>query len=123
MGLRVIDAIDAAGGFSADAADTYLNLADILVDGSKLYVPSLTEATQLPAAEEVPATPESTLININTASLEQLMTLPGIGEAKANDIISYRESQGQFSSIEDLKNVPGIKEGIFNKVRELISVN
>ena len=127
-GMRVIDAIDAAGGFAADAADTYLNLADILVDGSKLYVPSLAEVDAGLIEEELTttglsATPESTLININTASSEQLMTLPGIGESKAGDIINYRESQGQFSSIEELKNVPGIKDGIFNKVKELISVN
>lgn len=127
-GFRVIDAIDAAGGFITDAADTYLNLADTLVDGSKLYVPSLEEVSSGQMAEELPttslpATQESALININTASLEQLMTLPGVGEAKAKDIINYRESQGQFSSIEDIKNVPGIKDGIFNKVKELISVN
>jgi len=122
-GLRVIDAIDAAGGFITGAADTYLNLADILADGSKIYVPSLEEVSQGLVEEELSPTQESALVNINTASLEQLKTLPGIGEAKAKDIINYRESQGQFSSIEDLKNVPGIKDGVFNKVKELISVN
>lgn len=122
-GHRVIDAIDAAGGFIADAADTYLNLADPLVDGSKLYVPSIEEAIKEPAKESLHTNQESPLLNINTATMEQLMTLPGIGESKAKDIINYRESKGQFGSLEDIMNVPGIKDGVFNKVKDLISVD
>ena len=62
-------------------------------------------------------------VNINTATAEQLQTLPGIGQAKANAIVAYRENNGNFSSIEDLRKVPGIKEGVFGQVQSLICVN
>lgn len=61
-------------------------------------------------------------INLNTASREELLTLPGIGEAKAAAVVAYREANGGFSSIEDIKNVEGIKEGVFQKIKELITV-
>ena len=61
-------------------------------------------------------------VNINTADIDKLTSLPGIGKAKAGSIISYREDHGAFQSIEELKNVEGIKDGVFNKVKDLISV-
>ena len=95
-----------------------------LAAGTRLY-----EAIE--AAEgETAADPEYTedevsngLVNINTATAEQLQTLPGIGQAKANAIVAYRENNGNFSSIEDLRKVPGIKEGVFGQVQSLICVN
>jgi len=62
-------------------------------------------------------------VNINTADLALLMTLPGIGESKAGSIISYREEHGKFSSIEELMNITGIKEGVYTKIKEHITVN
>jgi competence protein ComEA len=62
-------------------------------------------------------------ININTASMEQLMEIPGIGEAKAKAIINYRETNGGFSSIEEVMNIEGVKEGVFSKMKEYIVVN
>ena len=65
----------------------------------------------------------ASMININTADVERLMTLPGIGESKARDIIAYRQEHGDFASIEELMNVSGIKENLFEKVRDKIIVN
>lgn len=66
---------------------------------------------------------ESTgLVNLNTASINQLMTLPGIGESKAKDIVRYREENGGFQSIEDIMKISGIKEAVFQKIRSLITV-
>ena len=62
------------------------------------------------------------LVNINTASAAELQSLPGIGEAKAKQIVSYREANGDFSSIEDIKNVSGIGDGIFNQINSLIKI-
>ena len=67
--------------------------------------------------------PEDGRINLNTASKEQLMTLSGIGESKAETIISYREKNGAFQTIEDLMNIPGIKNGVFEKIKDNIRVN
>jgi len=69
------------------------------------------------------AEPEDGRINLNTASKEQLMTLSGIGESKAETIISYREKNGAFQTIEDLMNIPGIKNGVFEKIKDNIRVN
>ena len=69
------------------------------------------------------AEPEDGRINLNTASKEQLMTLSGIGESKAETIISYREKNGAFQTIEDLMNIPGIKNGVFEKIKDNIMVN
>ena len=66
--------------------------------------------------------PEPMLVNINTANAEELMTLPGIGEARAAAIIEYRQQMGEFQEIEDIMNVKGIKTGIFSKINSLICV-
>lgn len=132
-GARLNEVIELAGGFTKDAASTYLNLAQQAEDGEKIYVPSLAELasmspeqTDLGNAKEEPSSGETDIaedkININTANIDMLTTLPGIGEAKANYIVSYREEQGEFQSIEELKNVEGIKEGVFEKIKDLITV-
>jgi len=130
---RIVDAIAAAGGFDEEAAEAYLNQASFLADGQQVYVPTEQEADQafqLPAGADTgmagtqAGTTETELsgININTASKEQLMNLPGIGEAKAESILRYRESSGGFRTIEDIMQVEGIKEGLFYKMQEQICV-
>ncbi len=125
-GSRYQDAISAAGGFREDASTSYLNLATVLVDGEKLQVPTEEEAASREALDEAEALAASeaadSLININTATKEELMTLPGIGEARAEAIIQYREENGGFSCIEDIMNVSGIKEASFAKLKEKIKV-
>lgn len=124
-GNRVTHAIFAAGGMTDKAADSYLNQAELLEDGQKIYVPDQEEAESgaLPASAGE-AAPEASdgKININTADKTLLTQLNGIGESRAEAIISYRESKGAFQSIEEIKNVDGIKEGIFEKIKEQIKV-
>lgn len=137
QGDRVSKAIDKAGGFTGDADINYLNLALELTDGMKIYVPPITETSltevdysqsgndlgQIDGSLNVSvASNVSRLININTATIEELMSIPGIGEAKAKSIVSYRDEHGKFSSIEGIMNIPGIKEGLFNKIKDKISV-
>ena len=126
LDARVNDAIEAAGGMTDAAAGTYLNLAEKISDGQKIEVPSEEEAEDLEAAakeqEETARAQESGLVNLNTATAEQLMTLTGIGEAKANDILEYRETHGGFSSVEELMEIPGIKSGVFQKIKDKITI-
>ncbi len=115
QGSRVFEAIQAAGGFSEEAAVNEVNQAELLEDEMKLYVPTRQELA-------VQAEEDSGKININKASLADLMTLPGVGEAKANQIIQYREENGAFQSIEDIMLISGIKEGLFQKIKEYITI-
>ena len=116
---RVVDAVEAAGGMTEEASDTWLNLAELLSDGQKIEVPSAERAEEL-LEEEKEA--ESGLVNLNTASAEELMTLTGVGEAKARAILDYREEHGGFQKPEDLMEIPGIKEGVFQKIKDQITV-
>ena len=120
-GTRLYEAIKAAGGAADDADLQQLNLADTLTDGQRVYVPA--EGETAASAEYTEDKVSNGLVNINTATAEQLQTLPGIGQAKANAIVAYREANGNFSSVEDLRKVPGIKEGVFGQVQSLICVN
>ncbi len=117
-GSRVCDVIDEAGGFTENAAKEYINLASKVSDGEKIIVYSVTQIN-----EGVMLESQSSLVNINTADADKLMTLPGIGEARANDIIKYREKNGRFETIEDIMKVSGIKEAAFSKIEDLITVN
>ena len=131
-GARIFEAVSLAGGFTAEAAQNWLNLADVVSDGMKLEVPSKTQVTEeawLKRASEntgnrsVQAEGSSTVrVNINTASKEELMTLKGIGASRADDIIRYREENGGFPAIEDIMKVPGIKNAAFQKIKENITV-
>ncbi len=151
-GSLVRDAVAAAGGFSDKADREYLNLAREVSDHERVYVPSLEEtAVQTVggssgnvagsgSAASGRRTEESDksmagsgngsnsgingngLVNINTATAEELITLPGIGEARARDIISYRTNIGPFEKIEDIKNVSGIGDKMFTKLMGLITV-
>lgn len=118
-GSRADDALQAAGGFAEDAHREYVNLAAKVADGEKLYFPTIEEAEELEAAADAM---RSGLVDINAADAALLMTLPGIGEARARDIIDYREQNGDFLTEEDLQKVPGIKENMYAKLRDKIIV-
>ncbi|CDD46630.1 putative uncharacterized protein [Firmicutes bacterium CAG:534] len=125
-GSRVYEAIEAAGGFAQGAMEAYLNQADFLQDGMKLYVPSKEEVGEnflLSGDSVMTGSTEGSKVNINTADETLLRTLPGVGESKAKSIIAYREKNGSFGKIEDIMNVEGIKEGLFRKIEDGITVN
>lgn len=117
--MRIVDALDLAGGLLEEADSNQLNLATKVVDQMVIYVPIKGEETNL-IAEGVLSTQENGKININTGSKEELMTLNGIGEKKAESIIQYREENGSFSTIEDIKNISGIGEKTFENLKEEI---
>ncbi len=105
-----------------NAVDEALNLAEFIEDGQRIYVPCTAEADAGMFMQEDESQAPG-LVNINKADVDELMTLPGIGEAKAKNIIKYRESNGNFDSIEALKNVDGIKEGVYAALSDLITVD
>lgn len=126
---RVFQAIEAAGGFLPEAAASAVNQAQPVSDGQQIYVPTQEEAEEgaLPAAIQ-PADPGSEttdangVVNINTADAAALKSLSGIGDAKAQAILTYREEHGPFSSIEEIMQVPGIKESTFSAIKDKIAV-
>ncbi len=120
-GSRVEDALKAAGGFAGEADKNRVNLADWVTDGEKLYFPTEGEA-ELPQAAEENAERSDGFVNINSAGTKELCTLPGIGETRAADIISYRERNGIFESTEDIMKVPGIKSAAYEKIKDRITV-
>ncbi len=133
---RIADAIELAGGVTDDADLSNVNLAYVLEDGMKVKIPSkndeiLTEQEYITTENgenivtennDISKESESSLININTASQSELETLPGIGSATAMKIINYREENGKFNSIEDLKNVKGIGDAKYENIKDLIKV-
>ena len=124
-GSRVYTAIQAAGGMTEEADQNYLNQAESLKDGQQVYVPSKGEAeTDADSwkGERVMREKDNGKVNLNTAGKEELMTLTGIGEAKAESIIRYREENGEFQTPEDLMKIEGIKTGVFDKIKEQITV-
>lgn len=118
-GSRVFDAVEAAGGFTEEADEDDLNLAGTLCDGTKLYICS-KEETRNRTETKAEAFEEDGRVDLNTADRKTLMTLPGIGEAKAEAIISYREKNGPFSVPEDLMKISGIKAALYEKLRDLV---
>ena len=125
-GSRIIDVIDKAGGLLDEAETTAVNFAQILSDQMVIYVPK--EGEELPkdalTTEEQTddAETETTLVDINKAEKEALMTLNGIGNSKAENILSYREENGLFETIEEIKNVSGIGEATFENLKDSITV-
>lgn len=132
---RIIDAIDKAGGLKDEADITNINLAYIIEDGMKIHIPSKEEKESTIIVEsnidsgtveqsnEIKSNNNKKLkININTATKTDLETLPGIGESTALKIIEYRKEKGKFKLIEDIKQVNGIGENKFNKIKKLITV-
>lgn len=119
---RVSDAIESAGGFTKKADKDAINLARILTDGEQILVPRKQKLSSKGNNNPTQTASEETFVNINTASAEELMTLPGIGEAKAGAIIEYRTKNGAFTSKEDLMKISGIKEGVYNKIESFIVI-
>ena len=126
---RIYEAVDAAGGFTENAARECVNLASKVSDGMQITIYNREEAASLPADSVSvggnagkSGTSGSGLVNLNTATKEELMTLKGIGESKAEDIIRYREKSGGFKKIEDIMKISGIKENGFQKIKDSITV-
>lgn len=113
-GSRIYEAIDAAGGFLSDAEKSQVNQAEILSDEMTIYVPKVGEAEKDSQSDGK--------INLNQATKEQLMTLPGVGESRAESIIAYRETHGKFKKIEEIMNISGIKEALFDKIKDRIKI-
>lgn len=127
---RVVKAIEAAGGLLEDADPFLVNQARILEDGEQIRILTREEAEQADISDYTEGTDneqrdsvKEEKININTADVDTLMTLPGIGQAKADAIVEYRKSSGGFQKIEDIMNISGIKEAVFAKIKEKITVS
>lgn len=134
-GSRVVDAIGAAGGETDDADLNSLNLAYMLNDGEKIYVPNKQETkdenknyieggggTNISQAGTDQNNSKNEKININTAGEDELMKITGIGESTAKKIIEYRNQNGRFKTIEDIKKIPGIGDSKYNNMKEEIRV-
>jgi len=128
-GSRLYEAVALAGGFSADADPAYHNLARSISDGERIYIFSFKETKELSIQQQVTGEEgearglsKTGLINLNTATAEQLMELPGIGEAKAKSILEYRTGIGQFTAPEEIMNVSGIGEAMYEKIKDKITV-
>ena len=150
-GMRLFEAVELAGGFSPDADEVWLNQAQILQDGQRLYIYTHEETKELqnvqpqdrtqpfgaPDAQAVqgglpygedaqeqptgePSAEEK--VNINTADKAELMTLSGIGEARAEAIIQYRSQHGGFSAVEEIQEISGIKNAVYSKIKDRITV-
>ncbi|MCT6923268.1 helix-hairpin-helix domain-containing protein [Metasolibacillus sp.] len=119
---RIIDAIQMAGGYTEQADTKMINHAQRLQDEMVIYVPFQGEELADSVNIAVPQLNASGKVNINTADETQLMTIPGIGPAKAQAIISYRNEAGKFQTIDDIKKVSGIGEKSFERIKELIEV-
>lgn len=119
QGSRCHDALKAAGGFAEDAAEEAVNLARQVKDGEQIFFPTEAEVETLVAVEQ---NEQAGLVNINTADVDKLCELPGIGESKAQAIVLYREQNGAFAVAEDIMKIPGIKESAYNKIKDLITV-
>lgn len=132
---RIADAIEKAGGLTQEADLSDINLAYLLEDGMKIYIPNQNERQENNEKTEDTAKTENTpsmqiqdtntkqdVININTATQEELDTLPGIGPATAAKIIAYRKEKGKFNNKEEIKEVSGIGEAKYEKIKEYISI-
>lgn len=117
-GARIADAIEHAGGVTKKASLDNINLAAYVEDGEKIKIPSKAEEKR--RAEQAAASGQSQ-VNINVASASDFMTLPGIGESRANDIVAYRQENGDFQDVSEIMNVAGIKEGIYNRIKDKIT--
>ena len=143
-GSRIIDAVEAGGGFLPEADEACCNLAEEIVDGCQIYIMTKSESCADGQTEKkagIQTSPDSDmqttdrnvrsnsatalengLVNLNTADVAALMTLPGIGESRAKAIISYREQHGEFAQIEDIMKISGIKQAAFSKIKDKITV-
>lgn len=129
-GARVCDAVDAAGGFTGKASRDYWNLAELLTDGQMISFPTEEEAAERKKHDtQASADPAFTnpktdgKVNINTADVKQLQRLSGIGQTRAEAIVAYRDENGAFAKAEDIMKVSGIKNALFEKMRDDITVD
>lgn len=118
---RVFEAVESAGGLLETAAADQLNQAETVSDGQQIYVPDIEEANTGTSGTDRAEKDER--VDLNTAGKEELMTLAGIGEVRAEAILRYREEHGRFESVEELKQIEGIKEGIFNRIKDKVRVS
>lgn len=121
---RLLEVIEKAGGFTEEADSRQVNLAQIVTDQMMIYIPR--EGEEIPdelVLDQVNDVDSVGRININTADITELTQLKGIGEARAASIIEYREEYGRFESVEEIKNVSGIGEAIFEGFKDEIVVN
>lgn len=150
-GDRIYEAVEMAGGMTADAGTCAVNLAQSVYDGLMVYIPDSEEAAEMAGSMTLAgdgvvsaggsvtseggsagngkgtsggtaSSQEDGRLNLNTASLAELMTLSGIGQTKAQAVVNYRDAHGGFSSVEEIMNVDGIKEGLYNRIRDQIKV-
>ena len=123
-GTRLNEVLKLADGFREDAAKDAVNLAATVEDGSMIRVPTIDEAAKNVESADAGLVAEehSGKVDLNRAEKAELMTLPGVGERKAEQILAYRKAHGKFRSIEEIKNIPGIKEKAFEKLKDSIVV-
>ncbi|MBR3786351.1 MAG: ComEA family DNA-binding protein [Firmicutes bacterium] len=121
-GTRLHQVIEEAGGLTKEADIDAINQAELVTDGQKILVPSKITGGEDKAGVSMGAATSNGKININQADSMALQEIPGVGPATAEKIIQYRESNGRFQSIEDIKNVSGIGDKIFEKMKDKISV-
>lgn len=135
-GSRLFEVLEMAGGMTRDADKTYLNLARSVSDGEQIIILTTQETQKMQSESKAVVITENVqadiqtaagsasdgLVNINTASIQELTSISGIGESRAQAIIAYREQHGQFTDIEGIKEVDGIKDGLFNKIKDKITV-
>lgn len=117
---RGVEVVERAGGFTKNADKTSVNLALAVSDGTQFVIEDKRKAKKKAGTSK--AEEEDTKVDLNTATQEELQTIPSIGPSKATQIISYRESNGPFKTIEDIMKISGIKEGVFNKIKDSIKV-
>ncbi len=120
-GMRITDAVNEAQGLKEDADVEEINLAEVMTDGMHIQIPTKGQIDEAVTAVET-TSKKSGKVNINTASQEELENLSGIGPSTAEKIIKYRTEIGKFKAIEDLKEISGIGEGKFNKIKDMICV-
>lgn len=134
---RIADSIEKAGGLTEDANINNINLAYVLEDGMKVYIPKKSDNNEVEddtniyvskengntsASKNTNSDAQNSKININTATQAQLETLPGIGASIATKIINYRKENGKFTCIEDIKKVSGIGDSKYEKIKDLIKI-
>ena len=112
-GTRLFELVERAGGLDEEADSSAINLAIEVTDEQFIRIPYIGEDL---------VSPDDNLINLNKAGVTELCTIPGIGESRANAIIEYREANGGFKDIEELKNIPGIKEATFSRIKGYVCV-
>ena len=122
---RIEDAIEIAGGTTSKAMVEYVNLAEKLTDGQEIIIPSREQIAKNPkftVTNKTSTSSKGSIVNINTANIQELCNLPGIGEATAKKIIDYRNTKGRFNTKEDIMKVNGIGPSKFQSMKDLISI-